>query len=170
MNPWHTVGAAGEPPFANVGFSNIAGNQVLQFRKSPLGRVALRGYINTPAVGGSPFQLNATYRPPGTVRFEANGQNAAGAQVPALVYVLSDGGVNVHGTNAPDRCRSSQSVEFDTDTVTQFAVGPQGPKGDPGGFTGLLQDTDGINFVPYTFRSRLAFLGPNVKLTDGGVG
>jgi hypothetical protein len=167
MDPWHTVGANGEPPFANVGFSNIAGNQVLQFRKSPLGRVALRGYINTPAVGGSPFQLGATYRPPGTVRFEANGQNAAGTQVPVLVYVLSDGTVNVHGTNAPVAVDMSV-VEFDTDTVTQFAVGPQGPKGDPGGFTGLLQDTDGINLAPYTFRSRLAFLGPNVKLTDGG--
>jgi hypothetical protein len=167
LDPWHSIGGSGEPGF-NSGYSNFAGNQAAQYRKDPMGKVLLRGYINTVAAGGVAFTLPAGFRPPGTVRFSTNAQNAAGAQVPALVYVLSDGGVNVHGTNAPIAVDLS-TVEFDTDTVTQFAVGPQGPKGDAGGFTGLLQDTDGINFVPYTFRSRLAFLGPNVKLTDGGV-
>jgi hypothetical protein len=119
MDTWHTVGAAGEPAFGS-GYSNVAGNQVAQFRKDSLGRVLLRGYINTVAAGGLAFTLPAGYRPPGTVRFVANSQNAGGTQVPALIYVLSDGTINVHSTNAPTAADLSV-IEFDTDSVLQTA-------------------------------------------------
>lgn len=143
MDPWHTVGGATEPPFANVGFSNIVGNQAAQFRKDPLGKVLLRGYINTPAAGGSAFTLPNGYKPPGTVRFSANGQNAANAQIAVLLYILSDGTVNVHSTNAPVAVDLS-TAEFDTDTVTQMPtgpVGPQGPQGATGGNATVPMDT-----------------------------
>lgn len=124
IDVWHTVGAAGEPAF-NASYSNVVGQTALQFRKRPDGKVLLRGYINTVAAGGAVFTLPAGYRPPGTVRFHTNAQNAATAQVTALVYVLPDGTVNVHGTNSPVIADVSP-VEFDTDTVGAYVMGAIG--------------------------------------------
>ncbi len=132
LDTWHTVGSGGSEPAFNSGYSNFPANQAAQFRKHPDGTVRLRGYINTVAAGGAAFTLPVGYRPPATVRFMGNGQNAAGTQISALFYVLADGTVNIHGTNAPTVVDLS-TIEFDTDTVTQFAVGPQGPQGPVGG-------------------------------------
>lgn len=61
---WHTVGAAGEPPFLN---SHTAGSGYApQFRKDPMGNVHLRGVV---ALGGPSdsnlFTLPVGYRPIG---------------------------------------------------------------------------------------------------------
>jgi hypothetical protein len=119
MDTWHTVGAAGEPAFGS-GFAN-SGAQPAQFRKSPDGKVLMRGYLSTPAAGGIIFTLPVGYRPPANyVRFNLNGTNAGGSVITAYVFIDSSGVVTLTNTSSPVNVDLS-AIEFDTDTVLQTA-------------------------------------------------
>lgn len=132
IDPWHSVGAVGEPAFS-AGCSNTPPEQALQFRKDPLGKVQLRGYVTGPPGGGGVFTLPVAYRPPAAVRF-------AIATVQSNVPVVSWGYVTVAGLVvvaavsgfATPTVWDMAAVEFDTDTVTQMPTGPQGAPGPSG--------------------------------------
>lgn len=115
LEPWHQVGAAGEPAFqaswANVG---TAGDLGASFRKYPDGKVRLRGYITGGAANTIAFTLPVGYRPPGYERFAITNNNVFG-----MAYVAADGTVVLFtaGISFVDL----SAIEFDTETVSQVA-------------------------------------------------
>lgn len=122
IDPWHTVGAAGEPAF-NAGFAH-SGSQLLQFRKLPDGQVKMRGYVSGPVGGGVIFTLPIGYRPPADyVRFPVESvTQTAGTPQTAQVFINAAGAVQaaISQTANPVNWDLS-SVLFDTDTVLQTA-------------------------------------------------
>jgi hypothetical protein len=128
LDTWHTVGATGEPAFQNGWVNYGAGEQVVQYRKDPFGKVMLRGVAKTGTINTVGFTLPAGYRPPGLVRFAniANG-SASYSFVDTAGAVVFSTTTNVFADVAP--------IEFDTDTVTTYLagikgdVGPVGPAG-----------------------------------------
>ena len=128
LDPWHNVGAAGEPTFAS-GFSQYASFLPVGFRKDPFGRVHLRGLIST-SVGGTMFTLPTGYRPVAQVLLDtmANGQGR--------VDVTPAGAVQSTGT--PAGWITLDGLYFDTDSVTSYLAGVPGPAGvtGPAGPTG----------------------------------
>lgn len=62
--PWHTVGAPGEPAFQNSWTNFAVGSwEVAAFYKDPFERVHLKGLINNGTMGQIAFTLPAGYRP-----------------------------------------------------------------------------------------------------------
>lgn len=126
LGAWHHVGSAGEPGFSN-GWANFGGlTQNLEFRKDPLGKVQVRGRVMN-GTSGVIFTLPVGYRPPFNVQFTAPSNGVAGQSI----TVGSDGTVTssfIAGAGTSNWI-GLDLLEFDTDSVTQFAVGP---KGDPG--------------------------------------
>lgn len=120
MDPWHTVGAAGEPAFG-AGWSQFAAEEIVGFRKLPDGRVKLKGLANAPAPTSTAFTLPVGYRPLKTWRFTVPNSNGI-----SLIMVLSDGTVQSYNLGAPYTALAGwldfSDVEFDTETVTQSAV------------------------------------------------
>lgn len=75
--PWHDVGATGEPAFQNGWVNNDATNAPARFRKMPDGTVRLGGMIKNGTIGSPPggtiFTLPVGYRPAWPMRFAAVG-------------------------------------------------------------------------------------------------
>jgi hypothetical protein len=136
LDPWHTVGAAGEPAFGAGYSSTGSGNPPVSFRKDPLGHVSLRGVVNGTAAGVI-FTLPAGYKPTaGYNRFVTT--DLSGATAFVQVYIGSDGAVNkLASGGAVDLA----VIEFDTDTVTQMPSGPKGDTGATGGNATVPMDT-----------------------------
>jgi hypothetical protein len=61
--PWHLVGAAGEPAFANSWANNGGGQPVASFFRDPHGIVHLKGLVKNGTVAVAAFTLPAGYRP-----------------------------------------------------------------------------------------------------------
>ena len=62
-DPWHVVGAAGQPAFAN-GWGNVgAGYGTAAFFKDPAGIVHVRGFVTAGTLNTGVFTLPAGYRP-----------------------------------------------------------------------------------------------------------
>lgn len=136
MDTWHTVGAAGEPAFANswVNYVGVSNESPISFTKDPLGRVRLRGFAATGTLGatGGMFTLPAGYRPPGELRIPVYSHNGT-VQVVGMVLISPSGVVNP--TFGHNFIFSIDGIEFDTATITAMPTGPagaQGAKGDPG--------------------------------------
>jgi microcystin-dependent protein len=131
IEAWHQVGAAGEPGFLN-GWGILAGYPVA-FQRDPLGHVRLRGTLNGGSSATVAFTLPVGYRPSTAIRTVAIGNQTAVGQWEAQVNIAGDGNVLVYFTGpAATSYIGLDLIEFDTGTVTQFATGPQGPKGDTG--------------------------------------
>src|SRR4051812_22380129 len=114
IDPWHLVGAAGEPAFG-AGASNYGGGEeVLGFRKLPDGTVRLKGTINAPSLNGTIFTLPVGYRPPALVRISIVSAGVAGSAyiTSAGVVAISQGGLS--GIDLT-------GVVFDTQSVLQTA-------------------------------------------------
>lgn len=134
LEPWYNVGGIG-PLGDPVGFQNswvnydTATYAAAAFRKEPTGRVALRGLIKNGTVNAAIFTLPAGYRPPKELLFapDNNASPATDVRVKADGTVLLASGVNTW--------LSLDGIEFDTDTVTTYGVGPPGASG-PSGPTG----------------------------------
>jgi hypothetical protein len=124
MDPWHTVGAAGEPAFQGSPlWSNLAGGYgPAGFRKYPDGRVRLRGIVKGGTIGsaasGIVFTLPVGYRPPtntttelafATISFDAFGE----------CRIRADGSVVAWAGN--NSWFALEDIEFDTETVLQTA-------------------------------------------------
>lgn len=134
LEPWHVVGAAGEPAL-QAGFG-VSGSQPIQFRKYPDGKVLMRGFLSVPAAGGVAFTLPVGFRPPTDyVRF-AGAANVTGAPV-AQVYITASGQVTISGATGLAAVDVS-CVNFDTDSVlyasslTSQPMDPVHKIGDPG--------------------------------------
>jgi microcystin-dependent protein len=117
MDVWHTVGAAGEPAFAN-GWVNVGGAWgSARFRKFPEGRVRLAGAIKGPS-GSACFTLPVGYRPPSglIVAVAANADDA-------IVTINPDGTVvpQNNGSSIVANSCFLDGIEFDIETVSQVA-------------------------------------------------
>lgn len=133
IEPWHIVGAAGEPAFEN-GWHAYPGYTVA-FRKKPDGVVELMGLMNGGAGYSCAFHLPQGYRPrsdmPGPAAYRHFDGTVAGGG--AAIRVVPDGQV-IPGEQASGTGPwwSLEGVFFDTGTVTEWATGPRGPKGSAG--------------------------------------
>jgi microcystin-dependent protein len=124
IEPWQYVGAPGQPAFMN-GWANYMGGQVqASFRKMPDGQVQVRGLILGGSLNTTAFILPPGYRPQSR-HIIVTGTEIAGTH--SVTTVDSDGTVNPnYGT---PNWISLNLMHFDTETVTEWSVGP---KGDPG--------------------------------------
>lgn len=116
-DPWHNVGAAGQPAFQNGWVNGGAGNPPVAFRKYPDGRVRVRGYATTGTTGTAVFTLPSGYWPPtgtGFIPIIADGSPAG-----AWLQVSATGAFTV---NRVTGAGAYFDYEFDTDTVTQAPV------------------------------------------------
>jgi len=114
MDPWHVVGAAGEPAFVNSWSSFGGVYSPVGFRKSPDGKVMLRGTAQGGASGTTMFTLPVGYRPPGGSYIPVLGDGGAAGN---FVYVNTDG--TVQGSRNGTTLHLA-NVEFDTDTVAAY--------------------------------------------------
>jgi len=134
MDPWHLVGAAGEPPFQNawVNYDNSAtvpgtvGQRNVGFRKYPDGRVRLKGTIKNGAPGTSVFSLPPGYRPLTDIVLTTNG--SGGLATVTIGSPASNGVVNPAGTGVGSYV-FLDGLEFDSETVLALPGGPMGPAG-----------------------------------------
>jgi microcystin-dependent protein len=146
MDPWHVVGAAGEPVLVNSWTALGAGYSPPAFRKDPLGKVQLRGSVTGGLLNGNViFTLPVGYRPPSGQRFVCmNGPNSTAW---GQVNVLADGTLVAYGDTSSGTYLSLDTIEFDTDSVTAMPTGPagptgaQGPQGIPGNSVTVPMDT-----------------------------
>lgn len=116
MDTWHSVGAAGEPAFANswVNF-DTANYGSAGFRKYPDGRVRLRGLIKSGTIPAGVFTLPVGYRPPKQLLFACDTNPGAMADV----RIQTDGQVVVQTGSVT--WVALDNVEFDTESVLQTA-------------------------------------------------
>jgi microcystin-dependent protein len=140
LEAWQTVNATGgAAPALASGWAIYNASSVVQFRKDPLGKVQLRGAV-VGTVSGVVLQLPVGYRPPAgrTLTFPVNTSGSATA--PGYVQVFDTGNVTA-GSSGSLNFVDLSVVEFDTDSVTQYATGPQGPAGP--GVRGLVSALPG---------------------------
>jgi hypothetical protein len=164
MDTWHVVGAAGEPAFGTKFQQYGSGTGQAAFRKDPLGRVELKGLvqtIGTLANADALFTLPATHWPKQLVIFDTSVNGVAGCDIrvntAGVVFYNSAASAPVGGSYI-----TLDGLFFDSQTVTQMPTGPQGPKGDTGAINGI-QD-EGFGFI--NIRSKLNFVGGGVTVTD----
>lgn len=97
-DPWHTVGAAGEPAFA-ANWQNTGGsNRKAGFRRNSLGDVELAGWLSTTAAVTAPstiFTLPAGWRPDANVILGRSAGNSGGSQVAISIVVNTNGTVQL---------------------------------------------------------------------------
>lgn len=106
-DPWHTVGAAGEPAFQN-GWSPQS--EAVQFRKTPTGDVHLRGRAKLGTAAASVFTLPVGYRPSVTLQAIAV---AGGGDEPANIDITSAGTIIPTGLAAAGNV-SLSGISFST--------------------------------------------------------
>ena len=132
IEPWHVVGAAGEP-FLGSGWTHLgAPYNNVGFRKTPDGRVQLRG-VAVPAAGAAAiaFTLPVGYRPAATMFVPALGFKSANGHLTVNCSIGTDGFVQPSANQAagavafPWGWCSFEGVEFPTDQAT-FPTGPPG--------------------------------------------
>jgi hypothetical protein len=158
LDPWHVVGAAGEPAFQN-GWANYgAGEQTLAFRKDPFGRVYMRGIVKGGANATVIFTLPTGYRPP--LGANCSIPTASGSNT-GIASVAANGNVVLSLNVTAPLASYMDGVEFDTDSVTQALAGPPGAPGPPGPI-GVVQD-EGVALAQ---RSALNFVGAGVTAAD----
>lgn len=93
-DPWHTVGGAGEPAFANTWANTGGSNRKAGFRRTSDGCVALAGWVKSTGAEGANstiFTLPAGYRPDANVRFDSTAGNSGGTQVVSQMSISTAG-------------------------------------------------------------------------------
>ena len=113
MEPWHTVGATGEPAFQNSWVAGASG-PVTAFRKDPLGRVHIKGNVQNGTSASAVFTLPAGYRPPSNRYFVVLG---AGGAAGNYINITAAGDVVCTRTGADIHIGD---IEFDTETVNNW--------------------------------------------------
>lgn len=125
LDPWHQVGAAGEPAFQNSWVNVGASDIPAAFRKSSDGKVDLRGNVKSGVTGTTVFTLPVGYRPAGGLIARYTTVSYSGSYGASQVTVDGATGI-VSIVNAGSTWTSLTGIEFDTDTVIQTAsVGAQ---------------------------------------------
>jgi hypothetical protein len=144
FEPWHEVGAAGEPAFGS-GWTNTGGGApTLAFRKTPDGRVQFKGVV-TPAAGAAAvaFTLPVGYRPSVPIYLPLMAYKAGAGHFAVNGSIATDGTVTPIAHDAAGIRAFAwgwvtfEGAEFPTTQAT-FPVGPIGPTG-PAGRSGELQ-------------------------------
>ena len=118
IEPWHAVGGAGEPAFQNSWVNDTLGGP-LAFRKTPDGRVYVRGAIKSGTDGSTVFVLPVGYRPSYVRYFDTL---VTGGASGAYVAVATDGAMTL-GRGA------AVTVYVDLSFETDQASFPTGPSG-----------------------------------------
>jgi hypothetical protein len=123
IEPWHNIGAAGEPAFQNswVAFSTdpSAASQP-SFRKFPDGRVRLKGGVKGGVYSGTPFTLPVGYRPTQYLR-PVIATNVGATQLefkPDGTFFVNNGSVGGAGGYY-----FLDGIEFDTESVAAYTTG-----------------------------------------------
>jgi hypothetical protein len=130
MDTWHKVGTAGEPAFQNSWTNYGAAQQLAQFRKFPDGKVKLSGYIKGGATSTVAFTLPVGYRPPDQVAFICYASNGNCLVTVDSALDATPGGVRITQLGGVIATLTSlDNVEFDTESVTEYAVGQTGSPG-----------------------------------------
>ena len=83
-DPWHIVGAGGQPPFTDSWVNFGASYQDARFRKGSTGVVMIEGLVKDGS--SSPFTLPVGYRPVADLQFASSSGNAF-----ALLIIRSSG-------------------------------------------------------------------------------
>jgi microcystin-dependent protein len=124
MDKWHQVGQPGEPAFLNA-WVNYGGTYApAQFRKYPDGTVRIRGLVQAGASSTAVFTLPPGYRPQtGQQIINATDINA---EVHSRLEIYPDGTVILIWVAPGGSGYASINCNFDTDTVTNYAVGTRG--------------------------------------------
>jgi len=120
MDTLHLVGAAGEPAFQNS-WANTGSGDPLCFRKTPEGKVYIRGSIVGGASATTAFTLPVGYRPAsraGNPPF-LNPLLVTNGVAGGYLAVYSDGRVQPNWPAGAGTCYLD--VEFDTESVTSVA-------------------------------------------------
>lgn len=118
-DPWHVIGAAGEPVYQNswVDYGTDWGGA--RFRKTADGTVYMQGLVRAGTISETIFTLPAGYRPIGNIQGlhipAIDGHHTVAGSLPALIYVMTDGQVYT----APGNSNSWFSL------CCSFNVGPQ---------------------------------------------
>jgi hypothetical protein len=119
MDIWHFVGNTGEPAFVNGWVNYGSGYGNASFRKFPDGKVKCAGLIRAGTIPSTIFTLPPGYRP--------NQNQIYGS---ASNDVFGEMRVNTDGTVATSISNNGwvtlDDIEFDTGTVTNYAVGTRG--------------------------------------------
>jgi microcystin-dependent protein len=133
MDTIHLVGTAGEIAFSNGWLPFDSSRTQPGFRKDPFGRVLVQGVVKSPGTSAQSvcFTLPPGYRPTREEWFAVS--TNAGSLTNTRVEIGAAGSINITIAAAAGTYISLDGIEFDTETVTAFPTGPQGPKGDPGG-------------------------------------
>lgn len=96
VDPWHLVGATGEPGFLNSWANAGGSDSVAAFRISPFGVVSLKGLVDTGSAGTVIFTLPTDYRPSETMRWPGGGDGTySRVQVQTDGDVLAQTGTNI---------------------------------------------------------------------------
>jgi hypothetical protein len=130
---WHSVGATGEPAFANGWHNSTAPDRPAQFRKDALGQVVLRGYVTAGTGGTTAFTLPAGYCP--TAQVAVASMSNGWVQVSPACNVTASSGT--WGAATMDAVRFEPSGYTDPTlggggTGSTGATGPTGPAGADG--------------------------------------
>ena len=151
IEPWHEVGAPGEPPFLN-GWSNYdpVNYTTLAFRKTPDGTLQIKGFIKPGTTWGI-FNLPLSHRPstgtgPKYVNPTALWYNAGHGMEPSQLAIERDSGLlSAFGYHPGEVSPSTWSwlsfdgIQIPTEQAT-FPTGPAGPTG-PQGVAGVAGPT-----------------------------
>lgn len=175
IEPWHTVGAVGEPAFQNSWVNYGGGYQQVAFRKDPTGRVAIRGLATGGTAGaavpgsGVAFTLPVGYRPINRV----TAAGSLGGTPAQRLDVMPTGEVLMYsaGGGLP---MGLDLIEFDTDTINNWTPATLAPNvilldswhnvgaaGEPAfgtGWTNLVSNNPGLGFRKGA-DGRVAFKG-----------
>jgi hypothetical protein len=123
MDPWHLVGAAGEPAFAALWANfNASNDGTVGFRKTPDGKVQIKGIAQISAGGGATvFTLPTGYRPARPWRFCVAGMGGATYFVVNVDGTVTQQNVTGYYTLTANAWYDLSVIEFDTESVTQLS-------------------------------------------------
>jgi hypothetical protein len=134
LEAWHTIGAAGEPTLGS-GWSQVAGDTPIAFRKDINGRIAIKGMANAPAITANNFSvvfiLPVGYRPPANTFPRFITIHALGSAMLRVESVTGEVRLyNTTGLTAPATggIVALDVIEFDTETVSAYTSGVIGPQ------------------------------------------
>lgn len=99
--PWHEIGATGEPAFKNSWVNEgTAGNETAGFRKTPSGSLRIKGLIDsgTIADGTVVFTLPVDYRPTNVIKVAGMYVQGSSENVYQL-EIQTDGDVAIYGVS-----------------------------------------------------------------------
>jgi hypothetical protein len=129
IDPWHLVGAAGEPAFQNSWVNYGGAYAPAAFRKMPDGTVRLRGTVKSGTNASAIFTLPVGYRPAAVLTPAS--ESFSTSYVDMGLAIFPTGNVNHQGTINTQVWLDVSFIAEDL-PITELPAGPKGERGDPG--------------------------------------